>query len=232
MRGFFITGTDTDCGKTRVAHALIHALRAQELKIAPFKPVAAGAQWLEVGLRNDDALSLMSAAESNYPYDLVNPYCYEAPIAPHLAAAAMGEKIDLQQILQNAKKLSTLADLLLVEGAGGWLVPLGKDIDMADMAAALQMPVVLVVGIRLGCLNHARLTEAMIVQRGLRLAGWIGSLLEPEMSQQEENIESLHALLGSPCLGIVPYLSESETGAGSIDVDSLMLSLQQKSKGI
>jgi len=222
MKGFFVTGTDTDCGKTRVACALIEKLRGQGLKVAPFKPVAAGARWVNGQLRNDDALRLIEAAGGGWDYDLVNPYCFEPPVSPHLAAAEAQRPIELPLILDAARRLAAAADLLIVEGAGGWLVPLGDRLDIADLASALGLPVLLVVGLRLGCLNHARLSAAQIAASGLPLVGWIGSQLDPAMLYAEANLETLKQCLLMPCCGVLPHLESGADASGYVQLHGLL----------
>ena len=221
MRGLFVTGTDTDCGKTRVSVALIHALRDKGLRVAPFKPVAAGAAMVDEGLRNDDALQLMAAAGGQWSYARVNPYCLQAAVSPHLAAAVEGVTLQTGPIREALQVLAEDADVLLVEGAGGWMVPLREDWCIEDLALELGLPVVLVIGLRLGCLNHARLSEARIRASGAHLAGWIGSVVDPAMDQLEGNLRSLENLLASPCLGVLPHLQPAEHGARYLDVRAL-----------
>lgn len=204
-RGVFVTGTDTDCGKTFVACTLIRQLRARGMRVGGFKPVAAGAARHDGALRNDDALALMAAGGLGLPYATVNPYCLEPAIAPHLAAAEAGVVIDPAVILAARAELAACCDFLVVEGAGGWRVPLGPRLDIQALALALGLPVVLVVGLRLGCLNHALLSEQVILSSGARLLGWIGSQVDPVMPRFEANIAALRERLTTPCLGIVPH---------------------------
>jgi dethiobiotin synthetase len=210
-RGFFVTGTGTGVGKTRVAVALIHALRAQGLRVAAMKPVSAGHKPGEL---NEDVAALLQAA--NVAADLrdVNPYAFAEPIAPHIAAQQACVRIDLDVIAGAFARLAAAADVVVVEGAGGWRVPLNEREDMADLAQRLGLPVVLVVGLRLGCLNHALLTAESIAQRKLPWAGWVGNHIEPEMACQAENIAALNARLPGPCLGIHSYQPDPvpETG--------------------
>ncbi len=208
MRGLFVTGTDTDCGKTRVAVAIIRRLRADGLRVAGFKPVAAGAEPGPGGLRNADALALAAASGLGLPYELVNPYCFAPPIAPHIAAAEAGTAIDPDRLLAAFDRLAPSCDLVVVEGAGGWRVPLGAGFDIQALALALRLPVVMAVGLRLGCLNHARLTEQAILASGAALAGWIGSAVDPDMARRSENLDALAELLDSPCLGVLGYATE------------------------
>lgn len=208
MRGVFVTGTDTDCGKTLVASLLIRSLRERGVQVAGFKPVAAGAVLRDGFLQNDDALTLAEASGLDLPYAQVNPYCFAAPVSPHLAAADVGETIDLRRVRRVRDQLAAAADYLVVEGAGGWRVPLGPGLDMQDLAIALGFPVILVVGMRLGCLNHARLSVQAIRSSGLPLAGWVGSRIDPQMSRFDENVSTLKQCLGAPCLGVVPYVAD------------------------
>lgn len=209
-RGLFVTGTDTGVGKTRVAVALIHALRARGLRVAAMKPVAAGHP---PGVLHDDVRALLEA--SNVAADLcdVNPYAFEPAIAPHIAAAEAGVRIDLEVLAQAYARLAAQADTVVVEGAGGWRVPLNEAEDMADLAARLGAPVVLVVGIRLGCLSHARLTADAIAARRLRWAGWVANLIDPDMARAGQNLEALRTRLPGPCLGVRPFLPDPRQAA-------------------
>lgn len=202
MKGYFVTGTDTGVGKTRIAVELIHALRARGLHVAGMKPVAAGH---EAGALNEDVIALTQAANVEADLADVNPYAFEPPIAPHVAAAQAGVRIELEVIRAAYARLAAQADVVVVEGAGGWRVPLNDRDDMADLAQALGLPVVLVVGLRLGCLNHALLTADAIRQRGLSWGGWVGNAIDPDMACRDENIETLRSRLSGPCLGIYSY---------------------------
>jgi dethiobiotin synthetase len=208
MQGVFVTGTDTGCGKTRVAGLLIRSLRERGVQVAGFKPVAAGAVRRDGILQNDDALALAEASGLDLPYTLINPYCFAAPVSPHLAAADVGATIDLRRIREATNRLAAAADFLVVEGAGGWRVPLGPDLDMQDLARELGYPVVLVVGLKLGCLNHALLTAQVIRDSGLPLTGWIGNRIDPDMSHVDENVMTLKQRLGAPCLGVLPFVAD------------------------
>lgn len=208
MNGIFVTGTDTGVGKTVVAAGIVHALIARGARVAAMKPVASGAHAGAEGLRNDDAERLIAAANVETRYEEVNPFCFAPPVAPHLAAREAGVAIDLAPVLAAAGKLAARADVLVVEGVGGWTVPLGPAFDVAALAAALDLPVVLVVGLRLGCINHARLSADAVLRSGCRLAGWVGSGVDPRMARREENIATLRELLPAPCLGIVPHLGK------------------------
>lgn len=198
----FVTGTDTEVGKTFATCALLHVARQQNLKALGMKPVAAG---VDADGRNEDVEKLIAASSVAAPRELVNPYCFESPVAPHIAAAIEGRPIDPARIAAVARDLAADADLLLVEGVGGFRVPLGDDVDTADLAVRLDLPVILVVGLRLGCLNHALLTAEAIRSRGLKLAGWIANSVDPEMAWPDENISALKERLPAPLLGILPW---------------------------
>lgn len=208
--GLFVTGTDTESGKTYVSRTLVKVLRDSGFRVAGFKPIAAGAEVRDGKLRNDDALTLMSEGGLDLPYEQINPYCFAPPVAPHLAASDVDVVIDPAAILAAFRALAEQSDAVIAEGAGGWLVPLSQGYDMADLALMLGLPVVMVVGLRLGCLNHARLTEQMIRARGAKLAGWVGSQVDPNMSRVDENLKSLDELLLSPCLGVLAHPEASE----------------------
>lgn len=205
--GYFVTGTDTGVGKTRVAVALVCALVAEGLRVAVMKPVAAGRA---PGALHEDVAALVAA--SNVAADLadVNPYVFDPPIAPHIAAERAGARIDLDVIAQAHARLAAQADVVVVEGAGGWRVPLNAHHDMGDLAARLGLPVVLVVGLRLGCLSHALLTAESILARGLPWAGWVGNQIDPTMAEQAANVDALVDRLPSPCLGVHPYAPTSQ----------------------
>jgi dethiobiotin synthetase len=223
--GFFIAGTDTGVGKTRVACALLDALAARGLRVAGMKPVASGAYWRDGERVNDDALELMRHASVTAPYARVNPYVFEPPIAPHIAAREAGVVIDLDRIRAAFDALSGQADIVVVEGVGGFRVPLGGTRDMADVAVLLGLPVILVVGLRLGCLNHALLSAEAIRARGLMLAGWVGNTLDAAMPRRDENVACLDEALGAPRLALWDWMAGEgrESGAG-FDSQSLNLS--------
>jgi dethiobiotin synthetase len=206
-RGIFITGTDTGVGKTVIACALVRALRAQGVRVAVMKPVAAGATRTPSGLRNADALALMEAAGTGARarYEVVNPYCFEPAVSPDIAAEEAGIEIDLGKIRERFSTLAAQADWVVVEGAGGWLAPIGPRRTMANLARALAVPVLVVVGLRLGCLNHAQLTRLAIEARGTSFAGWVGNGIDPAMARRAENVRALERLLGEPPLAVLPY---------------------------
>lgn len=203
-RGWFVTGTDTGVGKTLVAVALTRAFVARDLRTAVMKPVAAGSIDTPQGPRNDDALELSAASNIAAAYADVNPWLLATPASPHLAARAEGVTIGHERILSSARKLAASSDVLIVEGAGGWLAPISATETMADIAARLNLPVILVVGLRLGCLNHALLTRAAIRDAALPFAGWIANGLESPMAHALENIETLTMRFGTPPLAVVP----------------------------
>ena len=205
MNGAFITGTDTGVGKTRIACALVRALAAQGVRVAVMKPVAAGADLTPEGYRNSDALELISASNVPAPYEMVNPICVPLPASPHIAAKEAGIVIDLAVIRQQFEQLKARSDLVIVEGAGGWLAPIGDDDTMADIAKALSLPVILVVGLRLGCLNHALLSRRAIEADGLKLGGWIANHVQPHFERADENIATLQRHFAAPPLAIEPF---------------------------
>ncbi len=204
-KGFFITGTDTGVGKTVVAAALTRALVRGGRRVAVMKPVASGAELTPAGPRNADALALIAAANVSAPYDWVNPYCFLPAIAPHIAAQECGVEVDLEAIGARLRALAGSADCVVAEGAGGWLAPLTPRATMADLALTLQLPVILVVGLRLGCLNHALLTRESIRAHGASFAGWVANGIDPAMERISENLATLTRRLGEP-LAIVPAL--------------------------
>jgi len=200
---WFITGTDTGVGKTFVACALLHALRASgRLRAVGMKPVAAGQN---AAGRNDDVDQLMAASSIQAPCALINPYALRAAIAPHIAAEEEGVVIELRSIVAAFQALRALADAVVVEGVGGFCVPLGAHCDTADLAVALDLPVILVVGLRLGCINHALLSQQAIAASGLKLAGWVANCIEPAMLRQQQNQSALEQRITAPLLGIIPY---------------------------
>lgn len=207
-KGIFVTGTDTGVGKTVVSAALTRALAARGMRVAVMKPVASGSDPTPEGLRNSDALALMSAANVAAAYDVVNPYCFAPPISPHIAAREAGVDIDLLLLRSRFDALAAVSDCVIVEGAGGWLAPVSDTAAMADLAAALSLPVLLVVGLRLGCLNHALLSRESLGTRGAAFAGWIANAIDPGFERAAENLATLTARLGCPPLAHVPFLEQ------------------------
>ena len=208
----FVTGTDTGVGKTRVAVQLLRQGVAAGTRVAAMKPVAAGARQGPDGWRNEDALALAAAANVSLPYELLNPCCLPLPSSPHLAAAEAGVAIDLAALDSAYRQIAAQADTVVVEGAGGWLVPLGATRTMADLAVALQLPVLLVVGVRLGCLNHALLTAAAIRASGLSLVGWVANRIEPSFAGDDRYVQALRERLPEPCLGELPWAPDPWAG--------------------
>jgi dethiobiotin synthetase len=219
MHRLFITGTDTGVGKTRIATALCLAFAAAGKRVAGMKPVASGCTRTPDGLRNDDAMALLEAMNVRARYAEVNPYAFEPAIAPHIAAAEAGCSIEFEVLDRCYERLSLQSDAIIVEGAGGWLAPLDARLTFADLAARWQLDVILVVGLRLGCLNHALLTAESIERRGLRLCGWVGNSVDAEFKRREENISALAARIAAPCIGTFAY----SPGAGADDVSKALL---------
>jgi len=204
-RGLFVTGTDTGIGKTVVSAALLAALNRAGGRAVGMKPVASGCRQTAHGWRNDDALALIAQSAGAPDYARVNPYALAEAIAPHLAARAAGVEIRMDPIVAAFAALSTNADCMVVEGVGGWAVPLSPTLMQADLVHALKLPVVLVVGLRLGCINHALLSARAIQADGCRLTGWIGNRIDPDMARIEDNLATLRELLPAPCLGVLPF---------------------------
>lgn len=217
--GFFVTGTDTDVGKTWVALGLITALKKSNLRVMAMKPIACGCQATPEGLRNDDAQLLSQHASTTQPYELVNPYAFAAAIAPHLAARDEGVDIHVANIVRAYTEIADHADCVVVEGVGGWQVPISNTQTTIDMAKALALPVILVVRIKLGCLNHALLTSESIKRSGLSFAGWVATTADRSCVGIEENIRALTERISAPLLGVVPYLEE-------LDVEKIAESLK------
>lgn len=205
VTSFYITGTDTGVGKTLASTALLHALRARGLRAVGMKPVASGCVDTGAGWRNEDALALLEASDPQPDYADLNPYALPQPLAPEIAAREAGVDIHLRDLVAAHQRLRASADAVVVEGVGGWAAPLSATLDQAELVRALRLPVVLVVGMRLGCLNHARLTARAIVEDGCELVGWIANHIDADMARQDENVELLHLRLRAPCWGRLPY---------------------------
>lgn len=216
--GWFVTGTDTGVGKTFAAGALLHAWRAAGYRALGMKPIAAG---IDATGQNEDVLRLAAASGIAAPARLVNPYLFAAPIAPHVAAAEAGVTIDIVLIEAAFAALHDYADIVVVEGVGGFRVPLDAHHDTADLAVALGLPVILVVGLRLGCLNHALLTAEAIAARGLQLAGWIANRLDAGMLRPEASIEALRSRLAAPLLGDLPHSLDALSAAQRLTLPAL-----------
>lgn len=209
MQSVFVTGTDTEVGKTRISTALIDKLQQQGRRVAGMKPIASGCEMTAAGLRNDDALALMQVANVSFTYEQVNPFAFAPAIAPHIAAQQIGKEINITQIQQQFEQIQQQVDCVVVEGAGGWYVPLNEDLTMADLAQRLGLPVVVVVAIRLGCINHALLTVRAIEQSGVCVQGWVANIME-STPQQEQIIDTLKHAIAAPCLGEVPPLQDGQ----------------------
>lgn len=214
MKTLFVTGTDTGVGKTHVSSLLLSAARADGIRACGYKPVASGCERLDGELRNEDALALQAAAGTQEPYAAINPYAFGPPIAPHIAARQNGVSIDLARLTHGAQRLQARHDWLLVEGAGGWLVPLNQQASFADWVAARGWPVLMVVAMRLGCINHALLTAEAIRARGLSLVGWVANQLPPAQDALQDNLDSLQQRLDAPLLAhLLPRDSDPGQGA-------------------
>ncbi|WP_067515949.1 dethiobiotin synthase [Endozoicomonas ascidiicola] len=222
---FFVTGTDTDAGKTVVTCGLLEAARLQGLSTLALKPVSAGCHQTSEGLRNDDAEVLIEAMTMSLPYEQMNPLAFEPPVAPHIAAEEAGVRMTLDRLTGYCRgALMKKYDLALIEGAGGWRVPLNGREMLSGLPKALNTPVILVVGMKLGCLNHGLLTAEAILRDGVKLAGWVANQIDPDMNRYEENLATLTRLIPAPRLGTVPYLSDfsKEAVAPYLDVSSLI----------
>ncbi|MCL1091887.1 dethiobiotin synthase [Shewanella profunda] len=222
---FFVTGTDTDSGKTLVSSALLTAvnrlgniahadsavsiLASNTMSTLGVKPIASGCAQTSEGLRNADALQLMTSSSLKLAYPVINPFTFEPAIAPHIAAAQVGVSLAPEVIIESLDLAAfAQADFCLIEGAGGWRLPLGEGRYLSEVVQRLELPVILVVGMKLGCLNHALLTQEAILADGLKIAGWVANCVDPNMSMLEENLASLKEMMSSPFLGSVPFLEE------------------------
>lgn len=213
MSGFYVTGTDTGAGKSLASAVLLHALRRGGATAVGMKPVASGCVATADGLRNDDALALIAASEPRPPYALVNPFALPEPTAPQIAAALAGVEVTLPPLLAAYRQLAAMADHVVVEGVGGWRAPLADGLEQAHLVRALDLPVILVVGLKLGCLNHARLTAEAIAADGGRLVGWIVSAVAPPDRHDDAYLALLRAALPVPCLGVLPHSPGAEASA-------------------
>lgn len=214
QQSYFVVGTDTSVGKTYVASALIQHFAKSGVKVVGMKPIASGCELSEHGIWqgqfvNDDVVALNDAANVSVPLALINPYHFKPAIAPHIAAEKAGVEIDLDVIARSYHVLAELADVVVVEGAGGFLVPINAQQTLADLVVKLNLPIILVVGMRLGCINHALLTVEAIKSRGLRLAGWVANQIDPNMSMFEENLASLQQRIDAPCLSVVGWQKDA-----------------------
>ena len=204
---WFLTGTDTEVGKTVVSSALLQCAAQQGYKTAGYKPVASGSEWFSDELRNSDALTLQQYSTLELAYQHVNPYCFEAATSPHIVSKKMNQPIDFDVMSNGLSHLQQQANWVLVEGAGGWFTPLSDETFFSDWVIAEKLPIILTVGIKLGCINHALLTQQAIVQSGLTLAGWVANEVEPAGKYQADYLETLQRHLQAPLLGKIPYLN-------------------------
>jgi dethiobiotin synthetase len=218
----FVTGTDTGVGKTLVAAGIVRALAAGGRRTVGMKPVAAGAQWQDGAWRNDDVEALFAAGNVPVRREDLCPYLLPDALAPHIAAERAGVRIERDAVLRAYERLRRQADAVVVEGVGGFCVPLDGEFGTAELAQALALPVVLVVGVRLGCLNHAALTAEAIAARGLRLAGWVANAIDPQMAAIDRNLLALERIVAAPCMGRIPWLGDHADPAGlGLDISAL-----------
>ena len=217
--GLFVTGTDTEVGKTLVSASLLWALAQTGRRCVGMKPVASGCRATAAGMRCNDADVLLAHSSVSASYADVNPYGYEPAVAPHLAARAAGQTIELDVIHRHFERLCATADWLVVEGVGGWLVPLSDDTTVANLAQLLGLPVLLVVGMRLGCLNHALMTATAIERTDLELAGWVANQIDAGMALFGENVATLKARIDAPLVGVVPHLADITPRVAAANLD-------------
>ena len=215
----FVTGTDTEIGKTLVSSAILYKLASSGVRACGMKPVAAGAELRDGALHNDDADMLIAAGNVHLPASITTPYMLREPAAPHIAAALEGVTIELVPIIAAFAEIQAASDAVVVEGVGGFRVPFNDTFDSADLAAQLNLPVILVVGMRLGCISHALLTVEAIVARGLVLAGWVANTADPDMRFEQENIDALAQRIPAPLLGVVPRLQEPTAASAAEFID-------------
>jgi len=220
---FFITGTDTEIGKTWCTLALMHVFQQQNHTVIGMKPIASGCELTNEGLRNDDALQIQQQSSFSVDYALVNPYHFEPPIAPHLAAQLRQQTITLPPILEAYQQLAKKAEIMIVEGVGGWYIPINDTAYLKDLVQMLRAKVILVVGLRLGCINHALLTVDNILQQHCELSGWIANPIDPTFSAQD-SINTLQQRIAAPLLGIMPYLEKQNVTqlAQVLNIDALI----------
>jgi dethiobiotin synthetase len=224
-RGVFVTGTDTGIGKTLVACALLHALAARGIRSLPMKPIAAGASFADGHWANADSLALLAAAGRDKSLlDAVTPVLLREAMAPHIAASLEGRRISLDPVRAALARLEGLAEFIVVEGVGGWRVPLAERLDTIHLARAIGFPVVMVVGLRLGCINHGLLTAQAIGASGLKFAGWIANEIDPGMAAQDANVEALRTRIAAPLLGRLPFQAapDARALAPGLEVDALL----------
>ncbi|MEP1445084.1 MAG: dethiobiotin synthase [Paraglaciecola sp.] len=233
-RAFFVTGTDTEVGKTFVSEALLVLLNQKGLLTGGYKPIASGCNVTPQGLRNEDALALQRRSSIDLSYDEVNPIAFEAAVAPHLAAQSLSRDngappISIDAVREGFNRIfQKNPDVLIVEGAGGWRLPLGNDYEgrpryLSEFVVEQNLSVILVVGMRLGCLNHAVLSAECIRNDGLKIAGWVANIVDPDMPVLKENISSLKTLLDAPFIGTLPKLKTPEEAGTYLDLSVIDL---------
>lgn len=205
QRAYFVTGTDTGVGKTLVSSALLHGYARQGLTVIGMKPVVSGAVWRNGEVCWEDVMQLQAASNVEMPLAMRNPYRFTAPIAPHIAARQAGERIEIAPLLQAFRQLQHAAEVVIVEGSGGFYTPLNATETLADLARQMDLPVILVVALRLGCINHALLTEQALISQGLRLAGWVANQMVPQMLAMDDNLADLQQRMAAPLLGVLPW---------------------------
>ena len=218
---YFVTGTDTDVGKTLISCALLHAFAEQGYRVIGMKPVAAGG--CDDNEHNEDAKKLRASSNVQASFGQINPYCFARAVAPHLAARFVGVSINLDRIVQSFGELAAQSDVVIVEGAGGFKVPLNDHQNIADLAIRLELPVILVVGMRLGCINHALLTVDAVEASGLKLAGWVANVVDANMAMQVENITALKLRIAAPLLGVVHYQAVPDAKVAAKELDLRLL---------
>ena len=217
----FVTGTDTDVGKTVVSSAIIRHTVSQGKTVSPFKPVASGSMQTNAGLRNDDALQLLAASGGHLQYQQINPYVFEEPIAPHIAAFKTNTVIDTDKLSHHVQMLSAQSDMVVIEGAGGWQVPLTNEVSFADWVRSLQCSVLLVVGLRVGCINHAVLSYLDIIKGPNKVIGWVANTTDQQVEDIAEIVEYIDRVIDAPLMGIVPYLTREKLAGEFIDFSLL-----------
>lgn len=219
----FVTGTDTGVGKTLITAALLHALAKTGLRVTGMKPIAAGAELIDGELWNEDVAMLAAASNTNLPRELTTPYLLREPAAPHIAAQLEHVSLDMQHLLDCYQQIAQQSDCVIVEGVGGFCVPINDDVDTADLAVQLGLDVVMVVGLRLGCINHALLTAEAIKARGLNLVGWVANQIDVNMSHQQANLQALEQRLSAPLIGVVPWMAavSAQVAADKIDISRI-----------
>jgi dethiobiotin synthetase len=213
--GIFVTGTDTGVGKTLVSVSLVNALVRHGLRVSVMKPIASGSEHTPAGLRNADALALAAASNVAAPYTAINPYCFEPAISPHIAAEEAGIEVDARVIQRSFATLTASADFAVVEGAGGWYAPISASQMMSDLPRLLDIPVLLVVGLRLGCLSHALLTKRAIEASGAEFTGWVANTIDPMLERRAENLASLESRLGGEPLAVFPFGPDAQSDVRS-----------------